>query len=235
MPASRDPELLPDRAVRPVGGDDVARPDRPLAARLPVSHNRSRTVLSPFERHELCAVLEARSELRRALLQDRLEPDLRDEETWRGAQMLDAVVDRAEVPLELLATQRLHRHDGAVLEELLLRRRHNLVLDARAPVRLDRALEKARRTRVDRRAWVPLDDEVVDPVLGEEQRRRQPDKAAADDEDGDFFVDRLPQLPIAATLRDGRGSRAATACPCRSRPCTPGPLPAARPMAVSSE
>lgn len=96
MPARRDPELLPDRAVRPVGGDNVARPDRPLAARLPVSHDRSRTVVSPFERHDFCAVLEARSELRGLLLQDRLESDLRDEETWRGAQMFDAVVDRAE-------------------------------------------------------------------------------------------------------------------------------------------
>jgi hypothetical protein len=35
---------------------------------------------------------------------------------------------------------------------------------------------------------VALDDEVLDPEAREEKRQRQPDEAAADDQDRDLFV-----------------------------------------------
>jgi hypothetical protein len=51
-----------------------------------------------------------------------------------------------------------------------------------------------------------LDDEVLDAEAREEQRQRQPDEAAADDQNGNFLVgfDRTPTLYRGAAPRHGR-------------------------------
>src|SRR5205814_5195461 len=104
----------------------------------------------------------------------------------RRAQVLHALVDVAEVVLELLAAEALDRDDRPVLDELALRSGRDLVLEANASEDLDRALVEERRTRVDRRARMPLDDERLDAVPAEKQRRREPDEASARDQDWDL-------------------------------------------------
>ena len=51
-----------------------------------------------------------------------------------------------------------------------------------------RALEKARRARMDGSTRMTLDHQVVDAMLCEKQRGRQPDEAAADDQDRYFLA-----------------------------------------------
>ena len=66
--------------------------------------------------------------------------------------------------------------------------REDLLLEADASPQLDRALEEERRARVDRRPRMPLHDERRDAVVREEERGREPDEAAADDQDRDFAL-----------------------------------------------
>src|SRR5262245_21178964 len=101
--------------------------------------------------------------------QDRLEPDLRDEQPWGGAQRLVALVDVAEVVLELLAGQALDRDDRAVLLELVVRRLDDLSFDAETAVDLDRSLVEHRRPWVDRRSGVALDGQGRDAFRGEQE------------------------------------------------------------------
>ena len=58
-------------------------------------------------------------------------------------------------------------------------------------VRLDRALVDESSPRVDRRAAMPLENERRHAVMTEEDRGRQPDEAAADDQNGNVFVRHL--------------------------------------------
>ena len=120
--------------------------------------------------------------------QDGLEPDLRDEEPRRRAEVLDALVDRAEVPVELLAAERLDRHDRAVLDELGGSGRLDLALQAERAVQLDGPLADERRAGVDRGPGMPLDDERRDALRPQEHRGREADEAPADDHDRDFVV-----------------------------------------------
>ena len=183
VPGSRDPELLPRRAPGAVSGDDVARAHRPLRAVLAAAHDRDHAVGVLLERDDLAGVFEPRAERGCMTLQDRLEPDLRDEEPRRRAQVLDALVDLAEVPVELLPAERLDRHDRAVLDELGGGGLLDLRLQAEAAVDLDAALAHERRPRMNRGAGMPLDDERRNAAGRQEQRGREPDQAAADDQD----------------------------------------------------
>src|SRR4029077_10064784 len=70
--------------------------------------------------------------------QDGLEADLGDEEPRRWADRFDALVDEAEVPVELLAAEALDRDDRAVLDELPGRGLLDLLLPPSRPVRLAR-------------------------------------------------------------------------------------------------
>ncbi len=102
-PRSGMPRPLAHRALAPVRGDDVARADRPLRPRLAVPDDRGHAVLVLVERDQLRRVLEPCAELVGMAAEDRLEPDLGDEQPRRRAQRLVALVDVAEVVLELLA------------------------------------------------------------------------------------------------------------------------------------
>jgi hypothetical protein len=181
-------EPLAHGAVRAVGGDRVLRLHGPLDACLSRAHDGGDVIVGSVERDHLRRVLEPRAELRGTLLDHRLEPDLRDEEPRRRAEVLDTLVDVAEVPVELLAAEGLDRDDRAVLLELFLRGRKHVVLDPRGAERLDRPLQEHRGTRVDRRSRMTLHDEVLDAEAREEQRQRQPDEAAADDQNRDLLV-----------------------------------------------
>ena len=181
-------EPLADRAVRTVGCDHVPGSHGSLRPAVSRVHDHRHAVAVLLQRGGLGCVLDPRSQTLRGSEQDRLEPDLRDEEPRRRADLLDALVDEAEVPVELLPAEALDGHDRPVLDELPCCRLLDLVLQADRAVRLDRALVDQCGARVDRGAAVPLDDERGHTVMPEEHRRRQSDEAASDDQDGNVFV-----------------------------------------------
>ena len=189
-PSMRDAEPLADRAVRAVGGDQVAGAHGPLGAAVARPDDGRHAVVVLLDETTSVRVLEPSTPSSSAARgEDRLEPDLGDEEPRRRAEVLDALVDVAEVPVELLAAEALDRHDRAVLDEL-------------ARGGLDRSRPRARRARYisivrwlksAARGWIAvprmaLDDERRTPWCAEEERRRQPDEAAADDQNGNLVV-----------------------------------------------
>src|SRR5207249_4876917 len=113
-------------------------------------------------------VPDLRSEAFRGTEQDGLEPDLRDEDPPRRAQLLHPFVDEAEVPVELPAPEAVDRHDRTVLDELPGGRLLDLLLDADGAVGLHRALVDERGPRVDRGAAMALEDERGHTVMAEE-------------------------------------------------------------------
>ena len=108
---SRTRLLLPSAAI-------VLRANGALLVPVAILDHRGHAVLVLVEGDELRPVLEACATLSCVTAEDRLEPDLGDEQPRRRAQRLVALVDVAEVVLELLAGERLDRDDGAVLLEL---------------------------------------------------------------------------------------------------------------------
>ena len=80
MPAQRDAEPFPDRAVAPVRRDEVACPHRPLGAAVPFADDCGEPVLVSLERGQLGAPLDPCTELRGPRPEDRLQADLRDEQ-----------------------------------------------------------------------------------------------------------------------------------------------------------
>ena len=130
--------------------------------------------------------------------ENRLEADLGDEEARRRAQALDALVDVAEVVLELLAGQRLDRDDCAVLLELERGRLGDRRLEPHPAIDLDAALIDERRARVDGRPGMALDDEAPDPVIGEEQGGREADQATAGDQNGDIVAAHRCRPPLGS-------------------------------------
>jgi hypothetical protein len=120
--------------------------------------------------------------------QQRLQPDLGNEQSRRGAQGLDALVEVPEEELHLRAGQALHRDDGAVLHELLRRRGLDLSLQPHTAEDLHGPLVERGGPGVDRGAAVPLDQQVWHLLRGQQQRRRQPHEAASDDQHGHLAV-----------------------------------------------
>ncbi len=111
------------------------------------------------------------------------------------AQPFDAVVVRAVEAGELPAAQAVDRDDGAVLDEFARRRGLDRVLQADAAEDFHRALVEGGGARVDRRAPMPLDQQVRHAMGGEQHRCGQPDQAAADDQDRNFLLGHRPSLP----------------------------------------
>ena len=87
----------------------------PLVA---VPDRRGHAVAVLLDGDGLVRVADVGAELLGPPAQDRLEADLRDEQARGRAQLLDALVDGAEEPLDLLAAEALDGHDRAVLLEL---------------------------------------------------------------------------------------------------------------------
>ena len=126
---------------------------------------------------------EARPQAPRPATAGGLKRILVDEQAYGGAELLDPGVQVGEVARDLAAGERLDVVDAAVRVVLLLTPAADRLLEPGRPQDLDRAQLEVTRARVDRRAGVPLDGQATDPVEPQEQRGRQPDEAAADDQD----------------------------------------------------
>ena len=187
-PGHFDAAALPDRAVRAVGGDQVVGADGLLGAAVPGAEDRRDPVVVLLEGDQLGGVGVLGAALLGRPAQQRLQPDLGDEQPRRGAQRLDALVEVPEEELHLRAGQALHRDDGAVLHELLRRRGLDLLLQPHAAEDLHGPLVERGGPGVDRGAAVPLDQQVWHLLRGQQQRRRQPHEAASDDQHGHLAV-----------------------------------------------
>ena len=187
-PGHFDAAALPDRAVRAVGGDQVVGADGLLGAAVPGAEDRRDPVVVLLEGDQLGGVGVLSAALLGRPAQQRLQPDLGDEQPRRGAQRLDALVEVPEEELHLRAGQALHRDDGAVLHELLRRRGLDLLLQPHAAEDLHGPLVERGGPGVDRGAAVPLDQQVWHLLRGQQQRRRQPHEAASDDQHGHLAV-----------------------------------------------
>ena len=122
------PQRSPDRAVRAVGGDQVVGADGLLGAAVPGAEDRRDPVVVLLEGDQLGGVGVLGAALLGRPAQQRLQPDLGDEQPRRGAQCLNALVEVPEEELHLRAGQAFHGDDGAVLHELLCRRGLDLPL-----------------------------------------------------------------------------------------------------------
>ena len=187
-----DTEPLADRAVRAVGRDEIPRPHGALGPSVTRPDDGRHPLRVLLDRDGLRRVLDPRSQTLRGSEQHRLEPDLRDEDPRRRTDLLHPFVDEAEVPVELLATEALDRHDRAVLDELPRSGLLDLLLQADGAIRLDRALVDERCPRVDRSAAMALEDERGHAVMAEKHRRGKTDEAAAHDQHGNVFVHHRP-------------------------------------------
>jgi hypothetical protein len=138
--SQRDSQRLPNGASTAVRGDEVSRTQTAFGAAVAVSYDGGHPVAVGVARGELRVVAQLRTQCGGVGLENRLQPDLCDEEPRRRAEILDAVVDVLEVVLELAPAERLDRHDGPVLLELALRRLDDLLLETEPAVQLDGAL-----------------------------------------------------------------------------------------------
>ena len=158
---------------------------------------------------------------RGVLAQHRLQPDLRHEDARRRAEVLDALVDVAEEPLQLPAAERFDGHDRAVLDELPFGGGEDLILDAD-----HRNSSTVRCIRNAARGWIAVPGwrsttRCGTPCWAEEQRRRQAHQAAADDQDRDLIclhatllLRRAPQLKT--TFRRPEEMARKRSCPWRA-------------------
>ena len=128
------------------------------------------------------------AEFEGAVLHQRLQQLLRDEETNGGADVAHAFVDVRDEPGEFLARQGFDRHDGAVLRELRFGLFADDGFEADGAQHLHGALADERGARMNGGAAVVFDGERRNAVMREEHGRGHADEAASGDEDGDFVV-----------------------------------------------
>src|SRR4029079_3623116 len=131
-----DSESLADRAVGTVGCNHVLGPHGSLRPSVSRAYDDGDSLSVLLGRDGLGRVLDPRSQALCSSEQDRLEADLRHEEPCRRADVLDTLVDVAEVPVELLPAEALDGDDRPVLDELAARRLLDLALQADRAVRL---------------------------------------------------------------------------------------------------
>ena len=147
-----------------------------------VPHRGGHAVGVLGEAHQLRGVLEPGSEFARPLQEQRLEHLLGHEEPPGGAHVRHVRVDVRDVVGDLAAGQGLDGVEPAVGVVERQRRGPHLGLDTGDAHELDGAELEVAGARMDGRALVLLDRQRLDPVLGEEHRRRQPDEAPTHDE-----------------------------------------------------
>src|SRR4029078_1950552 len=114
------------------------------------------------------------------------------------ADVAHALVQVGDEVTEFLAGQRFDRHDGAVLDELLVGLLSNDLLDADRAQNLHRPLRDLRGTRVNGGAPVVLDGKRRNAVMAEQHRRGHAHETAADDQDWNLDDCQLP-LPTPKT------------------------------------
>ena len=137
MAEPADAEQLADRAVGAVGRDHIASAHGSLGPAVARPGGDRHAVVVAVHDHGLGGVLDLHTEPLRGAGEHGLEPDLGDEEPRRRADVLDALVDEAEVPVQLLAAEALDGQDRAVLDELRCGRLLDLLLQADRAIRLD--------------------------------------------------------------------------------------------------
>ncbi len=183
MAAHPDAEALADGAAVAVTGHQVARADQPLGARSGSHAHRGG--------HAVGILGEVRParwrtgsglRLARPLQEQRLEHLLRHEEPSRRAHVLDTLVDVRDVVGDLTAGERLDGVEPSVGVVERQRGGPHLGLDAGDAHELDGAELEVAGSGMDGRAVVLLDRQRLDPVLGEEHRRRQSDEAPTHDQ-----------------------------------------------------
>src|SRR4051794_4870318 len=181
-PTSRATALRPPSA--PI---TYLRPDHVLRSADPVAHPDVDGVVVLHEAEVLGVEPDPAAALRRMPDQQLLQQRLRQVAVHRGAgQPVVGLAGRVRAPgadpADLVAREAGAEH--GVAHELVRRAAgDDLVLDAEVPEDLDGPLVGDVRPRGVGRPPVLRDDEVLDPVGGEQQRGRGAGRPAADDED----------------------------------------------------
>ena len=136
-------------------------------------------VVAGLERHQVGAEQVFRAEGSGPLAEDRLQPDLGDEQPVRGTQALHPVVVRPVEIREFLPAQALHGDDGAALAELPGCDLLHLLLQPDGTEDLHGPLVERGGAGMDRGAGMALDDKMRHPVAGEQDGCGQAYQAAA--------------------------------------------------------
>ena len=183
-PVEGDSQLLTDRAVRAVGGHEVGAAQRHLLSGVHIPRGQPDALVVLVGAHHLVTGQDARAGLQGAGLEDGLEAWLGDEEATARAHLVDPLVEAGDDVGQLAPGQAVHHHDGALGQELPLRLRPDLVLDAGLAEQLERAQVEVRGPRQSRPAPEPLHGQRAHAVLREEHRRRQAHEPSARDQHG---------------------------------------------------
>jgi hypothetical protein len=195
-PLHPDAELGADRAVRAVGGDQIAGADDPFGTAAARAQPDRYALVVLREAGQLGAEAQFGAERPGVVAQHGLETDLGDEQSRRRAQPFNPVIVGAIEAGELPAAQTVDCDNGAVLDEFARRRGLDRVLQADAAEDFHRSLVEGGSAGVDRRPPMPLDQQVRNPMGGEQHRRGQPDQTAADDQDRYFLLGHWPSLHL---------------------------------------
>jgi hypothetical protein len=195
----RQADVLRDLAAAAVGAEQVFRPDlRQLVARA-MAHGRGDAIVVLLERHVLGAEPHVAAAGRGRFEQNRLQQGLGQVADARrtGQLVLGAAggmrAERAHAR-ELLAGQTGAEH--LVSHEVLRRGlRHDLALQAHVAEDLDGTLVGDVGARRVRQPPVALQEHIGDAVGAQEQRRRQPRRAGANDDD--IGLGRVHGLPLS--------------------------------------
>src|SRR3954470_6833727 len=188
MTAHRDAELLSRPAMRAIGRDHPAGPDRLLDVGVAVTQGGGYSFVILAERDDVGRKPQVGAKFLGPRAQQRFKEALRYEHALRRADIADAFVQVGDEVRELAAGERVHRHDRAVLHELLAGLVADDLLDPDAAQDLHRPLRDLCGAWMDGGAAVMLGDDDADALVREQQSHRHPDEAAAGDEDVTFVI-----------------------------------------------
>jgi len=174
--------------VRAVSGDHPRGAHHRFLAGIAMPQRRGDSGFVLGERDDVGGEPQVGAERFGAFPQKRFEQALRDEHPLARTDVANSFVQIGDEVGQFAAVERVHGHDGAVLDELLARLLANDLFDANAPQNFHRPLRDLRRTRVDRGSPVMLRYDGADTLVGQQQRRRHADQAAADDQNVTFVI-----------------------------------------------
>ena len=177
------PRLRARGAAVAVRRHHVGGAHRALLAAVQVAEHGRDAVGVLLQRRHLGAVAQLGPELESLLAEERLEDVLVEEQPRRRREALDALVEVRDVDGVLLAGERLDGVDPTARVVHGERRLACALLQPDLAQDLHRPNLEVPGARVDRGAGVALDGQRLDAVAGEQQGGRQPDEAAADDQD----------------------------------------------------
>jgi hypothetical protein len=176
-------QLLTHGTVHAVGRDEVIGDDHLLRPADVGTDHRDNVAVAGLEGHQVGAEQMLRTEVAGALAEDRLKPDLGDEQPVGRAQAFHPVVVRPVEVRQFLPAQALHGDDGAALPEFPGRGLFHLPLQPNGTEDLHCPLVERGGAGMDRGARVALNDKMRHPIAGQQNGRGQADEAAAHHED----------------------------------------------------